>query len=801
MQSLLVRFLRSLDRSRRRQKHFAVSVLILMVSFGASIAIYSIVEPVVLRPLPYPHDDELVKISEPRRGDAFRLSAASTQSFSDWNRLHGGIFRSIAAIGGSRFEPADADLVEVSVNGVSASIFETLGIHPQIGHEFGPENQQEGAHRVVAISNAMWKRRFGGSETVLGHTFRGTDGDWTIVAVLPKGAGYPIAKDGIEFMWTPLVLGPAQTTRAATAHVYDIDVVARLAAGVSLRKAQEGMESIVGTLAQQFPNWFAQNEWVDVRPLRQALVGNAGQPMLLLLWAVTVVQVLAVINVASLVALSTSSRAREFAIRIALGESRWQLFFKLALENLWLCVSGALLGLLLAISLVRSMIGLLPSNLFRATTIGVNYRSWLLAGLLAISTSVLVAALPAWRTSRCQLSTAFNGNFGFDPRVIGRLLRGMLGVQLAFAIFLTVCTAMLLVSITRVYRLDLGFDYRPVVSITARAKPAAMAAGPRQPFSVSLNSALERLAALGDVEQMAEMTGGSAPFTSGRSRTTLSRSDIEGLPAKYQAEVKSVSAGYFETMKIRFLRGTTFEAGSGDSLVINDLAASLLFGTSDAIGQRVLAGNSGVKTIVGVVAAARYRGAEGDTAPEAYLPANLEKASSCTIYLRIRNADFRSGVYSQAIGSTGDLQPGEEKILTTSLARVIQPRRLNTTTAVVLGFVAVLVAAIGVYSVMSYQVVQQSKAIAIRVALGATPWRIATEVASQAGVFLGAGATLGCAMAILCFRYLRPLLFEVHAEDIGIYGATVCLVVAVSMLACGIPARRAANSSPASAIK
>ena len=323
-----------------------VALLILMLGVGATAAMFSVVDAVVLKALPFPDEGRLVSVLETMKSTG-RPTMVAPQNYLDWKTRTAGLFSELGTFGRVTFVPADPELKQVEVRGVTASLLRALDVRLATGTLFTEAQEQDGQHRVLLISDALWRRRFGANPNVVGQTLASRDGIWVIAGVFAPAFGYPAPQPGAEFAWQPWVVLPSERDRNAVAKTRYLSVVGRLAPGVSVTQARQSMEALTGELAQAHPAWF-ENRASTVMPLRTWLVGDAGGAMRMLLAAVALVLLIACANVANLVLARSTTRAREIAIRSALGASRWALTRGLLVEGLLLSAAGSGLGVLLA---------------------------------------------------------------------------------------------------------------------------------------------------------------------------------------------------------------------------------------------------------------------------------------------------------------------------------------------------------------------------------------------------------------------------------------------------------------------
>jgi len=546
-----------------------------------------------------------------------------------------------------------------------------------------------------------------------------------------------------------------------------------------------------------------------VMPLRTRLVGDAGPAMRLLLASVGVLLLIACANVANLVLARSTTRAREIAVRSALGASRWVLTRGLLVEGLLLSAMGATLGVLVAWWSVETVAALLPPTMFRLSSIAINARVLMVAVLTSVVTGVVFGLLPAWQYSRSNLSatlvqTAGGGTSGATRR---RLRTGIMVTEVALAVVLLVGASLFLASFANVMRLDLGFDYKPItlvrVNAILRVVPPEARAAERARATTVVQDARTAVARLPGVESVAFMGTGGAPLSGGSAGTTLR---VTGRPALGSAdssvELKAVSPDYFDVMGITMVRGDGFggtdPASAGQSAtVISELAVQRFFGGDDPIGQSVQIGDGTVYTVTGVVWGSRVKGPEVDVVPEVFVPVGPATGMGGALIVRIRpGAAVPLADLKAAAEAAGTVRAGAVQPLSALYDNLLKPRRLNTVLVSVFGALALAIAAVGIYGVMSYIVAQRAREIGVRMALGAQPSDVRGSVLREAAGILAGGIGIGTVAAMAITRLVASFLFQVEPQDPWLYAAAVGVIVAAGLAAALIPAVRASRVDP-----
>lgn len=787
-----------------------VALFIFMLGIGATTAMFSVVDAVVLKALPFPDEGRLVTVLETTTPSG-RPSPVAPQNYLEWQARPTGLFSELGAFGRTTFVAASPELKHVAARGVSASLLRVLGVRPALGSVFTEEHETDGQHRVLLISDAVWRRRFNADPAVVGKTLAGTDGPWMVVGVFAPEFGYPAPEPGVEFVWHPWVVRAAERERSAQGQgkSWYLSVVGRLAPGVSVEQASNGMTTRTTELARAYPDWFV-NRGSIVMPLRSWLVGDSRPALLMLLGAVALVLLIACANVANLVLARSTTRAREIAIRSALGASRWDLTRGLLVEGLVLSAVGAALGVLLAWWSLEAVGALLPRTLFRLDAIAINLRVLAVAAGTAAVSGVVFGWLPAWQYSRPNLSAVLGQTSGGGTSgATRRRLRTLLMVsEVALAVVLLVGASLFLVSFARVMRVDVGFDYKPLVLV--RVVPVATGAAgqdkdaEKQRRAAAIDDARRALEAHPSVESVAFMMSGAAPFSGGSASATLRVAGRPPLPAPANSvEIKAVSPDYFHTMRMTMARGQGFTpddpvASGPGAIVISELAAKRFFGGDDPIGQAVQTSRPIPHTVVGVVRGSRTKGPESAAVPEVYLPVNFDYPAGGAMMVRLRpGAAVSSDELRRAAASAGTVAAPVAQRMSDLYDMLLQPRQLNTVLVAVFGLLALTIAAVGIYGVMAYVVAQRAREIGVRMALGARPLQVQADVLREAGAILAAGIVLGGIGAALLAQWVSAMLFEVDAQDPRLYALAIGVLILAGLAAAYVPARRASRVDPA----
>ena len=839
--------IRSAVRRLAGQRGFTVTALVtLALGIGANTAMFGIVYGLLLRPLPYPDAEGIVRVAESSGGRGGQLlSNRSMPLLQDAES-----FEHLAAYRESSVEWAGPD-GGVTLRGatVSPAVFPLLRATPHLGRLFTEEEAREGADRVVLLSHRAWTNRFAADPDIVGSPLD-LDGDpYTVVGVLPEGFWFP-NPDG-EF-WTPFVVPPFTPPAAAVAGqprmvlMSAFSALGRLAPGVSPEQAATEASTLLQSSGAMFPGLPVGGNrstggptetTARVTPLLEEMVGEYRPALLALTAATVLVLLIACINVAGLLLARGVARQRALAVCAALGASRGRLIRQLLTESVMLGVGGGVLGLAAAAVVLRAVPALVPGDVARLDEVGIDGLALAFTLGLSIAAGLLFGAAPALQWSRLDLVRTLNEGSvqttgGFRLLRSNRARAALAVAQVALALVLLVGAGLLLRSFVRLVTVDRGYDpanviaariRNPDVSFRPGMTPESMtdlrAAGRR--FQVSLVEEMVRLEDLSEVEAVG--VSSRLPLASGGGNISTFRVAGAPLPSDFgdipQAPVNFVSPGYFDAMRLRLRSGRAFtrldRAGSPPVLVVNETLARELFGGEPAVGQRLLPAGAVAEEpweVVGVVADVRYGGLTiTESQAEAYMPLHqLERApmlggffSASAIAVRTAGDPLavipflREAVTASSPGASIDEVMTMDARLS---AAVAQPRFY----AVFVGFFAALalfLAAFGIYALLSYTVSQRRREIGVRMALGAQRGDVLALVVRQGAGLVAAGIVLGVLASAASARLLESFLFGVAVGDRLTFVAAPLVLAGVALVACWLPGRRAARLEPMDALR
>jgi len=775
-----------------------LSVLTLAIGIGVNTAIFSIVNAALLRPLPYADPDRLVRIWETHTATDLSEMEASYANYVDWIEQNT-VFEGLAGYDAINVTLLGRGIPErISGTRVAASFFSVLGVQPFLGRGYEPEDEHLSSSPVALISYDFWQRYFGGEIAAVGQTVNLSNQLYTVIGVLPPD--FRFAPNPSQ-VWVPLKV----SDNAIQRNHHWLSTIARLKPGVSLSRGQAEMSTIAERLAREYPETNGRSG-VRLLPLREAIVGSARTLLLFLLAAVALVLLIACANIASLVSARALSRRKELAIRAALGAERLRLARQLLVESLLLSLLGGLSGLLLSVWSLGPLARLIPTAFLQ--DLSVDWRVLSFNFLISLLTGVLFGLAPALQSSRFSIvKTLKESGPSSDPGT--RRLGNVLVIsEVSLVLILLVSTGLITKSLWHLLSVDPGFRREKLLTVSL-SLPAARYSEHGQ-VARFYEEVQRRVASLPGVEDVAVID--ELPVTNDRTAVGVY---AEGQPpSALDRELESVwrtaSSNYFDLMGITLITGRSFtlrdDASSPRVAILSETLARRLFQREDAVGRRiVMARDRRVWQVVGVVADVKLGELERAVRP-AFYTSNLQE-SSTNSNLVIRTAAGQTGLVSAVRRVVQTLDPELPVYGVRTMEQLIQNTRgvyTRRSTAVLLSSfatVALLLASIGLYGVMSFGVAQRTREIGIRMALGAQPSDVLRLVLKNGLRLILVGIGFGLVGMLAVSRLISSLLFDTSATDgLTLVGASVFLT-GVALIACYVPARRAAKVDPIEALR
>ncbi len=789
----------------------AIAVFALALGIGANTAIFSVINAVLLKPLPFSAPDKIVNVwNTAEKEDQFDVTYPD---FLDWRQRQQS-FERLAAYSTRDFTlTGTGEPTRLRGAMVTSDLLHILGVQPKQGRFFLPDEDKPGV-RVAILSHRMWQEHFAADPAICEQTITLHGQNYDVVGVMPQTFAFPIQNDPIIDFWTTTATmqeGSAALSTQRGNHA--LEVIGRLKDGVTLEQSQADMAAIVNTLASQYPDTNSELG-VRVAPLQKELVRDVRPALWILFGAVGCVLLIACVNVANLLLARATTRHKEMAIRSALGASRLRVIRQLLTESLLLSIFGGALGLLLAMWGTDLLVSLLPKGLPRTDEIGMDASVLGFTTLITLATGIFFGIAPALQISKTELTqTLKEGGRTSGGGAHRNRVRSLLVVsEVALALMLLLGAGLLINSFLRLQKVNPGFDTRNVLSFRLGLPNTRYPQLQQQTdFFKQLASRLETLPGVQNVGSTTALPlsgqGGSLGFSiEGEANTS-------GLPFPYNCDYRTISPSYFRTMSIALLRGREFDERdilqSNPVVIINETLARRFFPNQDPIGKRINPSfgiderGALMREIVGVVGNVKHRSLSAELQPEVYIVDKQNPRPTMMFVIRTSNdpnnlvAAIRHEVQSQdnllAIYNVRTL----DQYLAASVAQPL----FNTLLLGIFAAVALLLTIVGLYGVMSYSVTQRTHELGIRMALGASPVDVLKLVLKQGMGLTLLGVVLGLAGAFGLTRLAESLLFGVTATDPLTFIAVSAILTGVALLACYVPARRATKVDPMEALR
>ncbi|HKS43453.1 MAG TPA: ABC transporter permease [Blastocatellia bacterium] len=787
-----------------------VAIIALALGIGANTAIFSVVNAVMLKPLPYRNADGLVMVWEHNRARDRRQNVISPANFLDWKDQNN-VFEDMAGFFDIRANLTEVDdPEEIPGQRVTANMFSVLGAYPMLGRAFEGEDGQEGHANLVILSHGLWKRRFGGDPGVINQTIKLNGRPVTVIGVMPPDFQFFIKAGSLTGkqaeIWTPFNLGPDFRVRRGRF----MSAVARLKPGVTVEQAQAEMTQIADSLEQQYPE-FDKNWGVNLVPMRSQFTGEISTSLLVLFGAVVFVLLIACANVANLLLARAAARQKDIAIRAALGASRSRLVRQLLTESVLLAGLGGVLGLLVAVWGVDLLIALAPKDLPPLAGVEINYL--VLGFTLAVSllTGLIFGLVPAMEASRPNLNeTLKEGGRSAASGARSHRVRSVFVVaEIAMALVLLIMSGLMIRSFARLQSVNPGFNPNNLLTVRLLL-PASKYREDPQVISF-FRQALTRIEAMPGVRSAGAIS--YLPFAAGGGAAT--GFTIEGQPApaagqKPTLDVRVCDPNYFQTMSIPFIRGRNFTEKEATEVshvvIISEAMARDYFPNEDPIGKRVridMMDDPAPCEIIGVVGDSKHQGLDVEPRAMSYWPHPELTYSAMTIVARTEGdpLSYSSAVQAAVQALDKDQPIADVRTMEQWLSDSVAKPRFITLLLSVFAAVALVLAMVGIYGVMSYSVTQRTHEIGIRMALGASSTNVMRMVVRQGMVLALLGVGCGLAASFALTRVLAGFLFGVSTTDPVTFGLIAALLAGIALVACAVPARRATKVDPMIALR
>jgi putative ABC transport system permease protein len=784
-----------------------IAVITLSLGIGANTAIFSVVNAVLLRPLQYSDPDRLLRIWQtfPQLGsNQVTVSAPEFFDYKDQNR----VFEKIAAFRFQGFTLTGGSEPELIFgNRVSADLFPMLGVAPALGRTFLPEEDQIGGPRAVILSHSLWQRRFGSDATLIGKSLTFDGESFTVAGVMPPGFQFPPQALQTE-LWANIPFDANDLNRRGWR---PLGVIARLKSGVSLELANAELKAIAGRFPASglVPSAYALS-------LQEQVVGRVRRALFIMLGAVSFVLLIACANVANLILSQAAARQREMAIRAAVGASRSRLIRQLFAEGLPLSLLGGGVGLLLAAWILKLLISIKPDDLPRANEISVDLRTLCFTLSVSLLTGVVFSLAPAWQFSKLDLNDSLKeGGRGISVSFRRFSLRNILLIsEVALSLMLLIGAGLLINSFTRLLRVDPGFDPRGVMTMQIALPQSKYPEIQRRAF---FEQTLERISKLPGV-QSAGMTSALPLTVNPDFGFTIEGRTMEDTPQTFW---RAISLEYLQTMGIPLRRGRYFNVKDHDKAagvaIINENMARRFWPDESPLGKRIKLGGPQRMyypwmEIVGIVGDVKHDGPDAPVGPELYLPYAQTPFSQMPVGLRFPRMSLvaRSGSDLQSLASAmraeiklldKDQPVTNVRTLDQLFADSISQQRFYLLLLAFFAVIALALAAIGLYGVISYNVRQRTQEIGVRMAFGAQAGDVLRLIIKYGMKLTLIGALIGLAGALALTRLMKTLLFDVSATDPLTFVSITALLALVALLACIVPARRATKVDPLVALR
>jgi putative ABC transport system permease protein len=798
----------ALRQMLRRPGFTAVVVLTLALGIGANAAIFSVLDEVLLRPLPYSHPEQLVKVWTRFTGigqpnDQNWVSAPEFHDFLELNHS----FAELAAIDSGSFNlGVKGSPQRVVGSAVSPSLFPMLGAQPMLGRNFLAEEAQPGREKEVILSYGLWQRAFAANPQAIGSTLRVDGVPTTVIGVMPAGFAYPDESE----IWGPRAFTPEDLSEDSRGN-HGIEVLGRIKPGLSLAQVQSDMDRVGNTMIEQHRSYPYRRFGFGIilHPLLEETVGDVKTSLWVLMAAVGLVLLIACANVANLLLVRASERQQEMGIRMALGASGWRLARQLLTESVLLALVGGLAGLALTPWALRGLIAIATPSLPRTVNTSVDSHALVVMLAVALATGILFGLAPALQSGRSRNWVALKSNRSTEGSQSKRLRRALVMGETALSLILLAGAGLLMRSFEKILKVDPGFQPEGVLTMRI-ALPDAEYSKPEQ-IRGFYSNLLDR------IQKLPGVTAAGAtsliPLGGQNSSGTLTI-DSQSVPKEDtdpETDHRNVTPGYFQAMGISLVRGRFFADRDSDTAppvaIVDESLAQIYWPNQDPIGKRVHSGGDGSgapwATIVGVVRHVRNRTLEARSRVEVYWPENQRPVSAMTLAILAsgNSMSLAPTIQREVAAIDPDLPIYRVRTMTEVMGGSVARRRLALILLAIFAGLALLLASVGIYGVTSYVVTQRHQEIGLRMALGAGRGQVLRLMIRQGMVTILAGLGIGLLLALMLTRLIGGMLFAVRpADPLALAGAAILLMI-VAFVAIFIPARRASKMNPMEALR
>ena len=809
MKTLLqdVRF--AIRQMAKRPGFTVVVVLTMALGIGANAAIFSVLDAVLLRPLPYPEPQRLIKIWSRFTGigipnDQNWVSAPEFRDYQQLNRS----FSDLAAMGIDSFNlGVKGSPLRVVGAAVSPSLFGMLGAQPILGRTFLPEEAQPGREKEVVLGYGLWRRVFGANPGVIGNTIDIDGVPMTVVGVMPAGFAYPNETE----IWGPLAFSPDDLSENSRGG-HGLEVLGRIKPGLSLAQVQSDMDRVARTMIEQHQSYPYEKYGFGVilHPLLEETVGDVRPSLLVLMAAVGLVLLIACANIANLLLARSTERQQEIETRMALGASNARLARQMLTESVVLACTGGVVGLAITPLVLRGLVAISAKSLPRTVHTSIDLRALALTAAVSVLTGILFGLAPAFRAARKSSFHGLKSGKNTEGRQPRRIRTILIICETALSVLLVAGAGLLLRSFAEILKVDPGFRPDGVLTMQV-ALPNAVYSKPEQ-IRGFYSELLDRVRKMPGVQSIGAISALPLAGEGGSGTTTIDSQLVRIEDTTPEADQRIVTEDYFKAMGISLVRGRFFDARDSATgprvAIVDETLANYFFPNQDPIGKRLHQGGRGQKdpkwdTIVGVVRHVRNRTLEARSRVEVYWPQNQIPVTNMTLAIRAEGnpTSLITAVQREVAAIDPTLPVYRVRTMNEVMGESLQRRRLALVLLGVFSGLALLLASVGIYGVTSYGVAQRRVEIGVRMALGADRGQVLRMMIGSGMGTIAIGLGLGIVLALSLTRLMSGMLFAVHASDPLALGGAALLLMGAALLAIFIPARRATRLNPMSALR